>query len=643
MNKDSADYYITKVSHESSKINYINGIARSHIQRSGFANHFLNDYRVMEIEAKTALHYFDKTANKKFITVAYWQIGYAKSRQGQYDSAILYLDRSNKWANETGEDFFVGSNFETLTDIYRERGDYVKLLESQQKLIDRERKNGDTGYYSFHELWVLGVMYKLMGEYETAIPFWRKLFIEIMGGKIWSWNLMEYAELFTRANQDDSAIFYFNKFDSARADPRELRFFLTSKGEYYLFHNEYARALPYFAKALIFHRRANDLPQIKRTMLDIAKSYMVLQRDDSAKSYARESLNMALQTNSKPSIRDSYEILYRIYDREDKKDSAYYYYHSFIDMKEAVMNDQTKGKLAAYNYEHKIEKMDHEKIAQQQQLVQTNQQKRYLVIGIIGIVVLALFVLRNILLKRNNETARRKLVENQLQLQKMEAEQTEFQLLQQKNELEMQALRAQMNPHFIFNSLNSINRFILENNRLQASQYLTKFSKLVRLILQNSQSALIPLESELEALQLYLELEKLRFDHHFDYHLNVEEGLDLSALKVPPLIIQPYAENAIWHGLMPKREKGHLGIGIQQQDDLLICTITDNGIGRKKASELKTKSVTTHKSMGMRITADRIAMLQRNDKSENYVMVNDLVLPNGLAAGTEVMLKIPLV
>ena len=140
------------------------------------------------------------------------------------------------------------------------------------------------------------------------------------------------------------------------------------------------------------------------------------------------------------------------------------------------MNDQTKGKLAAYNYEHKIEKMDHEKIAQQQQLVQTNQQKRYLVIGIIGIAVLALFVLRNILLKRNNETARRKLVENQLQLQKMEAEQTEFQLLQQKNELEMQALRAQMNPHFIFNSLNSINRFILENNRLQASQYLTKFS-----------------------------------------------------------------------------------------------------------------------------------------------------------------------
>ena len=149
-------------------------------------------------------------------------------------------------------------------------------------------------------------------------------------------------------------------------------------------------------------------------------------------------------------------------------------------------------------------------------------------------------------------------------------------------EFEMQALRAQMNPHFIFNSLNSINRFILQNNKTQASEYLTKFSKLVRMILQNSQASLITLENELEALEFYLDLEALRFDHHFDYKISVTKDMDVDILKVPPLIIQPYAENAIWHGLMHKEEKGHLDIEVIQEEDILYFKITDDGIGRKQ-------------------------------------------------------------
>ena len=208
----------------------------------------------------------------------------------------------------------------------------------------------------------------------------------------------------------------------------------------------------------------------------------------------------------------------------------------------------------------------------------------------------------------------------------------------------MQALRAQMNPHFIFNSLNSINRFILQNNKLQASEYLTKFSRLVRLILQNSQLALISLESELEALQLYLELEAVRFDHHFNYSIRVEEDLDSSIIKVPPLIIQPYAENAIWHGLMHKEVKGHLEIILSQEDNMLYCRITDDGAGRKKAAELKSKSTSSlYKSVGMRITADRIALLQPTQLPASYVTINDLTLPDGSAGGTEVLIKMPLI
>ena len=228
-----------------------------------------------------------------------------------------------------------------------------------------------------------------------------------------------------------------------------------------------------------------------------------------------------------------------------------------------------------------------------------------------------------------------------LQLERSEKEKQFAEFQHKTAELEMQALRAQMNPHFIFNSLSSINMFILENNKVQASEYLSKFSRLVRLILQNSQEAFIPLDKELEALRLYLELESLRFEQRFEYKISVNDEVDTTMIKVPPLIIQPYAENAIWHGLMHKKEKGHLEIELYQKEKLLFCKIADDGVGRKRAAELNTKSSLTYKSMGMRITADRIAILQQQEKNNTSISINDLVLPDGRSAGTEVLIKLP--
>ncbi|HYK44965.1 MAG TPA: histidine kinase [Parafilimonas sp.] len=228
------------------------------------------------------------------------------------------------------------------------------------------------------------------------------------------------------------------------------------------------------------------------------------------------------------------------------------------------------------------------------------------------------------------------------QLEQSEKERQVAELQQQKTEVEMQALRAQMNPHFIFNSLNSINRFILQNNKVQASEYLTKFSRLVRMILQNSQESFITLENELESLQLYVSLEALRFDDHFDYRISVIDDLDTSIVKVPPLIIQPYVENAIWHGLMHKEEKGQLNIDVWEENKFLYLKVSDNGIGRKQAALLASKSATKHKSMGLEITAHRIAMIQNAEEGGSAVTFNDLVEPDGSAAGTEVTIKMPL-
>ena len=154
---------------------------------------------------------------------------------------------------------------------------------------------------------------------------------------------------------------------------------------------------------------------------------------------------------------------------------------------------------------------------------------------------------------------------------------------------------------------------------------------------------MILLESELEALQLYLQLEAVRFDDQFEYKIIMDDELEADVIEVPPLIIQPFVENAIWHGLMHKEEKGHLVIEIyhEEKEKVLCCKITDDGIGRKKTAELRSKSASNHQSMGMKITANRIAILQQNKQIDSIIKITDLILPDGNAAGTEVLLKIP--
>lgn len=208
---------------------------------------------------------------------------------------------------------------------------------------------------------------------------------------------------------------------------------------------------------------------------------------------------------------------------------------------------------------------------------------------------------------------------------------------------EMQALRAQMNPHFIFNCLNSINRYIVKSDQVTASLYLTRFAKLIRLILDNSNSKNVNLSNELEALKLYIEMEMLRFDKKFNYRVTVDDDINPDSIELPPLIIQPYVENAIWHGLLHKETGGNLSIHVSMiGDNILVCEIEDDGVGREKAMELKSKSATTRKSLGMKLTEDRISLLNKHAELNASVDIIDLKNENGEAKGTRVILKIPI-
>ena len=208
-------------------------------------------------------------------------------------------------------------------------------------------------------------------------------------------------------------------------------------------------------------------------------------------------------------------------------------------------------------------------------------------------------------------------------------------------ELELKALRSQMNPHFMFNSLNSIKNYILKSKPADAAQYLSSFAHLIRMILQNSREQTVSLSQELETLMLYIELEKLRFKKGFEFTCEVDERLDLDEIHIPPMLLQPYVENAIWHGLMHKEEDAVLSLGFQKQNGTILCTIDDNGIGREKAMELKSSSARKYKSMGMGITKDRIDIHNKMNAMGIEVDIIDKSTNSGISSGTKVQIKIP--
>lgn len=223
-----------------------------------------------------------------------------------------------------------------------------------------------------------------------------------------------------------------------------------------------------------------------------------------------------------------------------------------------------------------------------------------------------------------------------LEKKAIQAERDKANLEKEMIELEQKALRLQMNPHFIFNALNTIKGYYAEGNDVKASDYISKFSKLLRLLLENTEQ-LIPLSKEIEMLQLYVALTQIRYKNKFDFEIKTDSGLHTDDVAIPTLLLQPMVENAIIHGLAPKKDKGLLQIEFHQSGDQLVCIVTDNGIGRKASH----KPNSDHISKATEITTERIALLQ-SETAVSDIEITDLLGDNGQAAGTKVTISIPL-
>ena len=377
----------------------------------------------------------------------------------------------------------------------------------------------------------------------------------------------------------------------------------------------YNRSLRASVPAKIYSTAANaygNLGTIYRDINNPAKSL----------DYYNKSIDIALKADDWRSLDWVYLDMSQLYLRE--KDTAKAYF-AFVNHKK--YSDQYIKKNNIQGLSDAKMRFDIESHNREVELLSLKiKNQRFLMYGSAVLAVLAVAV--SLLLYRGSRLkARRRISEMNRTI----------------SELTQANLRQQMNPHFIFNTLNSIQYYMYQHDKLATNNYLTKFTSLMRKVLENSQHTSVTIKDELEALNLYLELETLRFKERFEYQINVDEEIDPLLFKIPTMLIQPYVENSICHGMMPGESKGLLKIDLKLEKDHIACIIEDNGIGREAAQKRKSTQGNNHNSLGTLIVASRLDLVNSLYGTSLKTIYTDLKDSKGEPTGTRVEIHIPII
>ncbi|MFT3932787.1 MAG: histidine kinase [Chitinophagaceae bacterium] len=612
--------------------------------QAAIAQYYNDDFQQEEKLSLQAIAAYRKTADSSEIGNAYYTYAFSRFAQSDYLNSIYYLQMAISAFKASGNNNREVFALITLSNIYSEKGIYDTAFTISQQALNLARETSNTRGASKALLMAATIYYRI-GEYDSALSTHQKA-RELLQkettprGKTLA--DLQFAETLARLRKWEDAANIYRSIDSTHMSEQEYRFYLVSKGEFAMETNQYKMASDYLEKGLQLHRVKKDGNEIMRALSDLAVVSLALNKPKESLAFGFEALEIARTVGSKQGLLSAYESIYQTFKNEKKYDSALHYFSSYVAMKDTVMSAQAKGQIAAYTFQQVISRLHAENTLRDEKVASIGKEKRLILIAAGIAILLFIAVGWNMRLQRSKAEHLRQLAFNQLEQEKLLNERNAATLQRQKADLEMKMLRAQMNPHFIFNSLNAINMYILQSNTELASEYLTQFSKLVRMILQHSRHELIALEDEITALKLYLEMENIRFNAGFGYSFVITEDVDTFSLKIPPMVIQPFVENAIWHGLMKKQGRGSLQIIFSVENDCLVCQVMDNGIGRAKAKQLEAITPATHSPLGLTITAERISLLAKKFVNTQPVVFDDLFDERGLAAGTSVTLKLPL-
>ena len=576
-------------------------------------------------------------SNKEQLAIAYSTLGEVYQYHKQYDLAISsYKDAL--LANQTLKTSLLLAKTYVLNKEYGEAEKLLSPLEKIAKMVPFQR-------VELYE--ILGDAYVGLGDVDKAVAFYGE------GLKIADKNQIapktidlnsKIATAYAKGNRLQEANAYFNnslELSSGQAPQRAVQE-KEKVADFYNKKNQFGQEIQLRKKSLEDLKKIpksevadglsmeDDSISAQRINYKIANAYIAQDKYDEAIPYLEESIKDADVDDDLLVRKDATRKLSEVYKYKGDYTKALETYQEYVAVVDTlyVRKEQEIARAARFNRElaakqSRISGLEQEReltqskyslaLTEQQLVAESIKRQNWIIYSLIfGMLLMGLAVY---FFYRSNK--QQKLANNLLALK---------------------SLRSQMNPHFIFNALNSVNNFIAKSDERSANRYLSDFSTLMRAVLENSDEDFIPLSKELELLELYTKLEHSRFSDKFDYRITVDEDIDIDAFQIPPMLLQPYIENAIWHGLRYREDKGFLKIELKQKDKLALeISITDNGIGRKNSAALKTQNQKKQKSKGMGNIKKRIEILNDMYRDRVDVIISDLET-NG--TGTKVLFTI---
>ena len=403
---------------------------------------------------------------------------------------------------------------------------------------------------------------------------------------------------------------------------------LTNMGIAYTSIPDYDKTIYYLEQTLPIYKMLNNKSNLGVVHCYLGEAYLNKTGTPKifleAEHHLKQAIKMSKETGYVEIQSEANNLLSKLYAKNGDYKRAFQFKEAATVLNDSITSQDLKDKITRlevkYEYDKKADlaKAENDKV---QALAKAEIERQKLLKNgsiLSGSLLLIMAIFGLILYKRKRDAVS----------QKQEAE-----FNATVADTELKALRTQMNPHFIFNSLNSINDYIQKNDISSASNYLTKFAKIMRQTLENSNQKVIPLEEDLKLMELYLQIESKRLKNKFTYNINVDNQLNTINTLVPPMILQPFIENSIWHGISNKDGMGHIDIDIKRDGQMIVCVVEDNGVGRKNTI---TNGSNQNTSLGVKITKERIDIINKNKKIKGTVTLQDK------EQGLRVEVKLPL-
>lgn len=635
---DSLQHSLSNAKNDTNKVKTLYRLARAYA---------VNDSATAFNYANECLNLSKKVNWKKGIGLSYYAKACALKEISNYNTSIQYATIAYNIFKSINSKKDIGSALTCIANCYEGSGFYTKAIENHLAALKLFESINDT-----HNIGVccnnIGVCYYYLMQYEKAINYYRKSLA------IYS---DEDDQFGIGSGLDNIAIVYLDegKYDSANIyDLKAIPFFIKSnnlpglgriygnRGDILMKLNNADSAYYFYKRALSIDTKLNITNGINSDYGDIGELYLDLAKDsaskftvspfmkvnkkvmlDSSRYYLLKALQSDKEEGDMQTLMNHYMVLSETEERLGNYKSALAYHKNYTLYKDSIFNDENKKKLSAMETQRLTEEKDQQiQLLNQQKALETSEVKRQTLIrNIIIASVIAAGLFTFLLIFFYNR--RRKIKFDK-----------------QVKEVEMKALRAQMNPHFIFNSLHSINRYVIENDKENASAYLSKFASLMRLILENSREQEVPLAQDLHALELYIQLEALRFKNRFSYSIETSADIDKENTLIPPMLLQPFVENSILHGVQNK-ENGLIKISVRRENEMICCVIEDNGNGSINSVVLGNDEAKTHKSLGRKIISERLSIINQLKKVKASVNMFDLKDAENKPGGMRVELFLP--